>query len=393
MESVGFVLAGGVRLSQGKVRESLSSRRKGQVYNGGGRRVWVFAQVASTGEMGEAVSEKRAQEILEKRIAESKARVDFLSSRVIVRDAESCVAEAEGVMAVEYEQFFADSEEGKQELSENRDKFMQELSEALEKLQRCLKELRLIETQHENAVDASETIARIYQSVEVLSAISQRLTDAPVPEKSDSSSRLAVDEIREEVRQRVVRVGQGLEKRVGQFVREDGSIDFPEITSAARVTVTKSSEIWARLNGVTPEGASLQQAFEESPVMWELRSTIEQLEKKLDDASRKREKRLRKEDQLGKLIKARELREMDDSVNTVRRMLAVTVLQLELERIYLYLRNEVETTSDFMDQQLLIREFGQMDERLSILKVWRCQPQATALTAYAAKRLGRLARR
>mmetsp|Transcript_10567 Transcript_10567/g.44062 ORF Transcript_10567/g.44062 Transcript_10567/m.44062 type:complete len:94 (+) Transcript_10567:110-391(+) len=80
-------------------------------------------------------------------------------------------------------------------------------------------------------------------------------------------------------------------------------------------------------------------------------------------------------------------------VNTVRRMLAVTVLQLELERIYLYLRNEVETTSDFMDQQLLIREFGQMDERLSILKVWRCQPQATALTAYAAKRLGRLARR
>uniref|UniRef100_A0A7S3E6R9 Letm1 RBD domain-containing protein n=1 Tax=Rhodosorus marinus TaxID=101924 RepID=A0A7S3E6R9_9RHOD len=57
-------------------------------------------------------------------------------------------------------------------------------------------------------------------------------------------------------------------------------------------------------------------------------------------------------------------------VNTVRRMLAVTVLQLELERIYLYLRNEVETTSDFMDQQLLIREFGQMDERLSILKVY-----------------------
>lgn len=168
---------------------------------------------------------------------------------------------------------------------------------------------------------------------------------------------------------------------------------------------------------MTPEGASFRQAYEDSPVMWSLRTEIETLEKRLSESSRAREQSLRKEDQLGKLVKAREFREMDDrvsiplfggpparhlflflylaeplnwcfelnysrlrfglclssQVSTIRRNLAVRVLELEMERIFLYLQNEGDTTDDFMEERLLVTDFGQLDERLAVLKV-RCVP-------------------
>jgi LETM1-like protein len=102
-----------------------------------------------------------------------------------------------------------------------------------------------------------------------------------------------------------------------------------------------------------------------------LRAEIGKLESRLSDASKEREGLLRKEDQLGKLIRAREIRAMDDNVSAVRRTLAVRVMQLETENIYVSLNEEIERSGfEVMDQRVMVAEFGDIDERLESLAVF-----------------------
>jgi LETM1-like protein len=99
-----------------------------------------------------------------------------------------------------------------------------------------------------------------------------------------------------------------------------------------------------------------------------LRGEIGELEKRLSEASKAREGLLRKEDQLGKLIRAREIRAMDDSVSAVRRTLAVRVMQLETENIFASLSEELERSGfEMMEQRVMVAEFGDIDERLELL--------------------------
>lgn len=177
-------------------------------------------------------------------------------------------------------------------------------------------------------------------------------------------------------------IGADLEQKVSSIMKDDGSLDLDRLRSNVRSGIDRFGETWQRLNGLDPnsskdEGATAPTteaaaALVESPrddtKIASLQAQIGTLEKELDEASKARELVLRREDQLGKLIRAKEIRAMDDSVSAVRRTLAVRVLQLEMESIFVSLHEEIEQSSiEFMEQRIMIAEFGDMDSLLASL--------------------------
>jgi len=159
------------------------------------------------------------------------------------------------------------------------------------------------------------------------------------------------------------RVRSGLEG----VVSEVGSLDLQKLRSTTKWAVGTLSETWTRLNG-GQDAAEGRVRVEDTELTSDLRKEIEVLERRLFETSRNREAMLRQEDQLGKLIRAKEIRSMDDLVIEVRRSLAVRVLQLEMERIYGYLREEIEVADEFMEERLLVAEFSQLDEQLAEMR-------------------------
>lgn len=180
----------------------------------------------------------------------------------------------------------------------------------------------------------------------------------------------------EELAKAAESVRSGIGERVTSFVREDGTIDLKSLRALVGAALDSVGNVWLRLNGRTPrDGAATLSGVDEvhdfTPVLDEeeqfrLRKEISVLERELKAASKARESVLRREDQLGKLIRAKEIRSMDDSVSAVRRALAVRVLQLEMEKIFVSLADELAWSSvDLVqEQRLLIAEFGELDGRL-----------------------------
>lgn len=110
--------------------------------------------------------------------------------------------------------------------------------------------------------------------------------------------------------------------------------------------------LWDRLNGATDDaGAAAVAAIlplpfptkksENSTIIEKLHTEINELESKLQEASKVRENRVRKADIQSRAKVAAELRKLDDDVTTVSRELAIRTLQLEMESIYDCLENEV----------------------------------------------------
>lgn len=174
--------------------------------------------------------------------------------------------------------------------------------------------------------------------------------------------------------------------RLGDLVREDGSVDLPALRAKVAAAVDKVGETWSRLNGEAPArvGEDLDEEAIASAVAARKvalavaasvdassrQDAIDTLERELQESSKAREAVLRKEDQLGKLIRAKEIRAMDDSVSRVRRTLAVQVLALEMEKAYASLASEVEAASEPEEERLLVADFGELDLRLAPLVVF-----------------------
>lgn len=196
--------------------------------------------------------------------------------------------------------------------------------------------------------------------------------------------------------QRLEKVERVAEKFVSQQlqpavkrVREN-----PEgVLDALKGSAVWAGGLWDRLNGKAASygGAaapsnlpSLSGTTEEQrqETIAALSMSIDELEKKLQEASKARENRLRKAGIQGRARLAGELRTMDNEVATVSRALAVRTLQLEMEYIYGALEEEArDVLGDSRGNRtlalsrrgstdevaLLAAEFKQLDSGLSAL--------------------------
>lgn len=158
----------------------------------------------------------------------------------------------------------------------------------------------------------------------------------------------------------------------------------------------KSSAVWAkglwtRLNGSpgqpladAPAGLPLPVSSTEEyrkQEVQQLERKLDGLEKKLQDASKARENRLRKAGLQGRARMASELRDMDNDIAALSKALAVRTLQLEMEYAYGSLEDEARDIvgdskgSDLKlalsrrgssdEVALLVAEFSMLDEQLA----------------------------
>ena len=162
-----------------------------------------------------------------------------------------------------------------------------------------------------------------------------------------------------------------------------------------RVATQFVSETWQRLNGVpvsdddhgeaaAANGTRGRTAASAGTLMQRqstiLKATMDELkplERQLQELSKEREARLRREGPLGKLVHIKELRALDDRVNALRRQISVRLLEGEMERINLTLEAELEAATvlaplaTYNDQEelLLIAEYGLFGKRLAEMQV------------------------
>eukprot|EP00871_Galdieria_phlegrea_P001910 jgi/Galph1/271/GphlegSOOS_G5065.1 len=168
-----------------------------------------------------------------------------------------------------------------------------------------------------------------------------------------------------------------IRKAANRFLRTDGSVDFRAVRTSVEWLLDRMLETWERLNGRSSEPKLTDQLvlrdkrfMFESDTIRETKRRIEEIERELKEASKARELILRKEDPLGKLMKLKEIRNLDEKVDNLRKSLAIKVLQVELERVYMFLCQEVELSDDFAEQKILVAAYEGADsqlERLSVL--------------------------
>lgn len=181
-----------------------------------------------------------------------------------------------------------------------------------------------------------------------------------------------VKEKGEEMKRRATSVGEGIGQSVKEFIKDDGSVDVEGVKKVVGEVLDNAGRTWRRLNGYTEsdtdEGVLVVRDTDKE---FKLREQIGTLEGELRTASKRREESLRREDQLGKLMRAKEIRMMDDEVSGLRRTLAVRVLELEMEKMFVSLANEIEKSEAQMmrEERVLVVEFGDLDERLGSLKI------------------------
>ncbi len=134
-------------------------------------------------------------------------------------------------------------------------------------------------------------------------------------------------------------------------VRDEMTTSPESLIEGVQKSATWARGLWDRLNGsaydgatsAAPSGLPLPGTLESdrAVAVEALHGEIEELEKKLQEASKARETRLRKAGIQGRARMAAELRQMDNEVAAVSRALAVRTLQLEMEYIYGCLEGEV----------------------------------------------------
>uniref|UniRef100_A0A7S4L884 Letm1 RBD domain-containing protein n=1 Tax=Guillardia theta TaxID=55529 RepID=A0A7S4L884_GUITH len=215
----------------------------------------------------------------------------------------------------------------------------------------------------------------------------------------------AIEGRAKEVADNVRRKEEELKPVLQAFVREDGSLDFDFGT---RDEVTRmGKELWARLNGVPPgeEAAArnltaLKDALLNDPVGLELEAKVVQAQDDLIIAEERRDslyrslQRLREggelhedaekpnrnqkrksstrsdpkafNEALAALIS--EIRDWEARVQRAEQFLALQELQLDMERICIYLTYEIEQSEEVQEQQkLAVAEFGLLDAQVVTL--------------------------
>lgn len=334
---------------------------------------------------------------LAQRLADVRQRACRLHTRLVFRLVNSATQQALGILSTISSEDASPSASAARRLRKDiraARSTIDDVNIADARLSDSLTRLQTLVDQIERKVDSDTTYVsdRVQEDIEGAVSPAEDISDFS---ESDDSTRFLAWRPAFDLRRRVTTVGQAIEGRVAPFVRSDGSVDIPKLRSVVRHFLDSVGMIWMRLNGRVPSNASDFSPGSDSQVSVKgspgvpfsspdlsslrdpenesrLRHEIGGLEKNLIECSRKRETLIREEDQLTKLIRAREIRQMDDVVSSLRRTLAVRVLQLELEKIVLVVAEEIDSAEydSILDQRVLVIEFGDLDERLATLDLF-----------------------
>lgn len=164
------------------------------------------------------------------------------------------------------------------------------------------------------------------------------------------------------------------------FVREDGTVDWDGAIASGREVAKFGTELWERLNGKDEtEGLpSIGELLNPVPVAEPVTDEILRLKAIVKDAKQVLDATMKTRDDLkAKLRQARKegnaisqdnvltLRKLDVMVKELEKRLRLFTVDLDMERICVYLQQELESTLEPSEQRVFVAEAALIDKQLS----------------------------
>ena len=243
-----------------------------------------------------------------------------------------------------------------------------------------------------NYVADAELIARVIRTKESLNVklisrsnvdIDETIADFPIAKNSNEmissiAQQLEIQEQQVVERERLKELKESLKL----IVREDGSVDWEGASAAGQEVAKFGTELWERLNG--------KEETEGFPSFSEILGQVQAKELVTEDITRltlsvsnakaavnemissrdQLKAKLRQERKDGNSISDEDvqtLKVVDSRVKELEKRLKLFTLDLDIERICVYLQQELESSIEPSDQRVFIAEVGLIEKQLQVL--------------------------
>ena len=258
--------------------------------------------------------------------------------------------------------------DARQELMEQRGAQTAEAKSLLERLARTRE--GLLETKR-----ASGPGKQLQQQQQLQLTTPEDATSSPVSPASPTSAAAKLSQAVAD-NERLKEIQESL--RV--IVREDGTVDWDGAKETGKEVARFGAELWERLNGKESEEGlpSIAEMFgqvqakePETEDVLALRATVQSARGTLDAVLRSRDElraSLRESRRAGSGLKASDvqtLRRLDARVKDLEKRLRIYTLDLDIERVCVYLQKELEGALEPLDLKVFVAEVGLLDKQLA----------------------------
>lgn len=241
-----------------------------------------------------------------------------------------------------------------------------------------------------NYVADTELIARVIRTKESLNVklisrsnvdIDETIADFPEAKTSNVVTSSIAQQLEIQEQQVVERERlKELKESLKLIVREDGSVDWEGASAAGQEVAKFGTELWERLNGKEEGFPSFSEILGQVQAKELVTEDITKLTLSVSNAkaavnemisSRDQLKaKLRQERKDGNSISAEDvqtLKVVDSRVKELEKRLKLFTLDLDIERICVYLQQELESSIEPSDQRVFIAEVGLIEKQLQVL--------------------------
>lgn len=238
----------------------------------------------------------------------------------------------------------------------------------------------------------SELLARIFRTMKSLSElklglrpnveIDDTLPDIEGPSKTSSEVMSSIAQQQDLQEQQIVERERlkDLKESLKLIVREDGTVDWEGASAAGQEVAKFGTELWERLNGKEEGFPSFSEMLGQVQAKELVTEEITRLSKSVANARDAMNETIRSRDQLK--VKLRQERKDGNSISEVdvqtlkvsdvrvkeqEKRLRLFTLDLDIERICVYLQQELESSIEPSDQRVFIAEVGLIEKQLQVL--------------------------
>ena len=224
-------------------------------------------------------------------------------------------------------------------------------------------------------ISSSDVVAPVLEK-KLVSKTSNEIISSPPSvqisqQQSESQQQIADSEILRE-----------LKESLKLIVREDGSVDWEGASAAGQEVAKFGTELWERLNGKeeTEGFPSFSEILGQVPAkemitedITRLSSIVSLAKEAVNEMINDRDQlkiKLRQERKDGKTISDNDIQSLklaDVRVKEFEKRLRLFNLDLDIERICVYLQQELESSIEPSDQRVFIAEVGLIEKQLQVL--------------------------
>ena len=231
---------------------------------------------------------------------------------------------------------------------------------------------------------SSSTSSSSTGTVEVKNIENNNLNSYQQKNSNSNSMTSSISQQQQELQQQnnEIEILRELKESLKLIVREDGSVDWEGASAAGQEVAKFGTELWERLNGkeetegfpsfseilgqVQAKELVTEEITRLSLITLSSKEAVNEMIKNRDQLKIK----LRQERKDGKIISDADVQSLklaDVRVKEFEKRLRLFTLDLDIERICVYLQQELESSIEASDQRVFIAEVGLIEKQLQVL--------------------------